>query len=102
MAARLNAGSVTINDLIVLTADPRLPFGGRRQSGYGVTRGAEGLLEFTAIKSLSVRRGRSRPHYAPSHPSDGALFAAYLRTVHGCPWSLRALAAFDLLKALTN
>ncbi len=29
-------------DIIAPTADPRVPFGGRRASGYGVTRGAEG------------------------------------------------------------
>ena len=43
LGKRLNVGTVTINDLIVPTADPRVPFGGRRDSGFGVTRGAEGL-----------------------------------------------------------
>jgi acyl-CoA reductase-like NAD-dependent aldehyde dehydrogenase len=37
LAARVNAGSVVINDVIVPTADPRLPFGGRGESGFGVT-----------------------------------------------------------------
>ena len=58
---RVRAGSVTINDLIVPTADPRLPFGGQGVSGFGVTRGAEGLLEMTAIKAVTIRTGRFPP-----------------------------------------
>ena len=52
LAARLNAGVVSINDLIVPTADAHIPFGGRKRSGFGVTRGAEGLLELTAPKVI--------------------------------------------------
>lgn len=62
LASCLRVGSVTIGDLIVPTADPRLPFGGRRGSGYGVTRGREGLLQMTTPKVVSVRRGRFAPH----------------------------------------
>ena len=70
LAVRIRAGTVTINDLIAPTADPRLPFGGRGQSGYGVTRGAEGLLELTCVKTTSLRRGRLRPHYQPTTTAD--------------------------------
>ncbi len=35
LAAALNVGTVLINDIIVGTADPRVPFGGRRESGFG-------------------------------------------------------------------
>ena len=44
MAARIQSGFVLINDLIVPTADPRLPFGGVKASGFGATRGEDGLL----------------------------------------------------------
>ncbi len=54
---QMTVGTVLINDLIVPTADPRVPFGGRRGSGHGVTRGAEGLLEMTAAKTVVQRRG---------------------------------------------
>ncbi|SMH32121.1 aldehyde dehydrogenase family protein [Azospirillum agricola] len=83
LAGRLDAGAVTVNDLIVPTADPRLPFGGRRASGWGVTRGAEGLLEMTRVKTVSVRRGRSRPHFDPPRDGDAALMLAALRLLHG-------------------
>ena len=83
LAARVRAGSVTINDLIVPTADPRLPFGGQGISGFGVTRGAEGLLEMTAVKAVTVRSGRFRPHYDPVTPADAASMLDYIAAAHG-------------------
>ncbi|WP_438382431.1 aldehyde dehydrogenase family protein [Asaia sp. BMEF1] len=56
LAKQIPAGSITINDLIVPTADPRLPFGGAKASGYGATRGREGLLSMTRPVSISTRR----------------------------------------------
>lgn len=85
VAARIDAGSVTINDVIVPTADPRLPFGGGRNSGFGVTRGAEGLLALTRVKTVSVRRGRFHPHLRPEASRDAALFATLIRLLHGRP-----------------
>ena len=55
LAGRLRSGAICINDLIVPTADPRLPFGGAGASGYGVTRGPEGLLALTRPVVTSVR-----------------------------------------------
>ena len=82
-AGRVRAGSVVINDLIAPTADPRVPFGGGGRSGFGLTRGPEGLLEMTAAKVVMVRRGRSRPHYNPMDESDVQLAGAYLAAAHG-------------------
>jgi acyl-CoA reductase-like NAD-dependent aldehyde dehydrogenase len=62
IAARIPAGSVTVNDVIAPTAHPATPFGGRGASGWGVTQGAEGLLAMTVPQAVSVRRGRFRPH----------------------------------------
>lgn len=83
LAGRLNVGVVTINDLIVPTADARIPFGGRGDSGFGVTRGAEGLLDLTVAKAVTVSSGRFRPAYEPPSPRDEALFLGYLETAHG-------------------
>ena len=91
LAPRINAGSVVINDVIVPTADPRLPFGGRGESGFGVTRGAEGLLEMTTLKAISVRRGRFRPHLAAQGPGDAARFATMIRLLHGSVWRNRSV-----------
>jgi len=109
VAARLAAGVVTVNDVIVPTADPRVPFGGRRRSGYGVTRGAEGLLEMTVVKAVSVRRRRRflglgsplrrHRHLEPPRPGDEALFRAYLAVAHGSTLSQRLRGLAALLRA---
>lgn len=83
LAARLKTGFVTINDLIVPTADPRMPFGGVKASGFGTTRGAEGLLEMTFPHVVAVRRGRSHQHFDEPAPDDAHFFSAYLRVAHG-------------------
>ncbi len=74
LGAQLQAGTVLINDLIVPTADPRVPFGGRRASGFGVTRGAEGLLEMCAVKVTAARQSRTTRHYEPTSASHEQLF----------------------------
>jgi acyl-CoA reductase-like NAD-dependent aldehyde dehydrogenase len=85
LARRVPAGSVCINDLIMPTADPRLPFGGRGRSGFGVTRGAEGLLEMTVVKTVSLRRGAFRPHLAPGGPGDAARYATLIALLYAGP-----------------
>ena len=100
LAGRVPAGVVVVNDVIVPTADPRLPFGGRRRSGFGVTRGAEGLLELTAVKAVAVRRGTWRPHLDGGDPGNAALFQAYIAAVHGGSLARRAAACWDVVRAL--
>lgn len=99
LAERVRAGVVVINDLIVPTADPRLPFGGRGASGFGVTRGPEGLLELTVPKSIVVRRGRIRRHYDPPSPAQARLLSAWLRAAHGGSIGGRLRAVVDLVRA---
>jgi acyl-CoA reductase-like NAD-dependent aldehyde dehydrogenase len=83
LAGMLKAGTVLINDVIAPTADPRVPFGGRGASGYGVTRGAEGLLEMTAVKTLLVRRSGARRHFEMTRDEDAPMFAGMIAATHG-------------------
>ena len=101
-ARRVRAGVVTINDLIVPTADPRLPFGGRGESGFGVTRGAEGLLDLTVPKVVAIRWGRRLPHLDAPHPGDAELFHAYLSLKHGGGLRDRLRGAMDLARAIVR
>jgi aldehyde dehydrogenase (NAD+) len=102
LAGRVRAGVVVINDVIVPTADPRLPFGGRGESGFGVTRGPEGLLELTVPKVVAVRKGRRLPHLEEPHPGDAALFRAYLNLAHGGSLRARLRGALDLIHAVVQ
>ena len=70
VAGSLDVGCIVINDVIVPTADPRVPFGGRGDAGFGVTRGPEGLLEMTVPKVILRRRHGPRLHRAGCVP-DG-------------------------------
>jgi aldehyde dehydrogenase (NAD+) len=98
LASLLKAGTVLINDVIAPTADPRVPFGGRGASGFGVTRGAEGLLEMTAVKTLIVRRGGAMRHLDATSDADAPMFTSLIRVMHGNGWKQRWDALMQLMK----
>lgn len=83
LANQLEVGSVVINDLIAPTADPRLPFGGRRKSGFGVTRGEEGLLEMTVPRVVIKRSRGPALHLRKPTDSDSTLLDGLIRWQHG-------------------
>ena len=49
---RIETGSCAINGFV--SSDPRIPFGGIRESGYGRELGGPGIHEFVNIKTLVV------------------------------------------------
>jgi acyl-CoA reductase-like NAD-dependent aldehyde dehydrogenase len=100
LATRLNVGAVTINDLIIPTADARVPFAGRGRSGFGVTRGAEGFLELTTVKVLTVTWGRFRPAFDEPQPGDTQMVESYLKLAHGKGLLSRWHAVVSLIRTL--
>jgi acyl-CoA reductase-like NAD-dependent aldehyde dehydrogenase len=83
VAARLRAGCVVVGDAIAPTADPRLPFGGAGESGFGTTRGAEGLLALTRPQAVVTRSRPEWRHLTPLSDRAAPVVARLLRLLYG-------------------
>jgi aldehyde dehydrogenase (NAD+) len=98
----ISAGTITINDLIVPTADPRVPFGGRGESGFGVTRGSEGLLSMTSVKVVANRMGTWLPHANLPQLGDEQLLDGLLQFCHGRTWRHRLRGLRQMVQAILS
>jgi len=83
LAGRLRVGNVLINDIVIPTVDPRVAFGGRGRSGFGVTRGAEGLLAMTTPRTVQVQHGRIPFPYQAAGDGHVGLFAGLAKMLYG-------------------
>jgi succinate-semialdehyde dehydrogenase/glutarate-semialdehyde dehydrogenase len=53
IAGRIETGTTAVNSLVA--SDPRLPFGGIKESGYGRELGIFGIREFVNIKTVTMQ-----------------------------------------------
>lgn len=102
IASQLQVGVALINDVVAPTADPRIPFGGRKMSGFGVTRGAEGLLEMTTPQVVIQNHGRRHHHFDAPQPWHERLFLSGIRLMHAPDWRRRMRAIPALISALKS
>ncbi|MEM9914317.1 MAG: aldehyde dehydrogenase family protein [Planctomycetota bacterium] len=98
LATKLDVGCVVVNDVIVPTADPRLPFVARGRSGFGATRGADGLLEMTRAKAIAARKWKFHPHLRPTDATTAPLLRGLLSMGHARGLGRRIAAGLGLLR----
>jgi len=76
LAQRIQAGSVNVNEAYAAVwGSVDSPMGGVKESGLHPRHGAEGILKFTASKTVAVERLLS---IAPSHGMNASLHARWM------------------------
>lgn len=91
VARRLDCGAVSINNVMLTEANPWLPFGGTRNSGYGRQKGAEGLLGYTRSKSVLIDANSAKiePNWYPYTQQKYNLFSQLIDALfRASPWRL--------------
>lgn len=83
LAARIDAGSVVVNDVLSNYGAVEAPFGGTKQSGYGRVHGDDELRDMCEKRHVSVERFRV--------PGGDALWYPY--TQKGFGWLRRGVRA---------
>lgn len=99
IARKVDAGTVVLNDMIAVTADPRVSFEGRHASGFGATRGEAGLLEFVQVKQMIRPRPFFRPHLEDAGPFDAVLLERLIGVEHAGWIGRRLLRLPGLMRA---
>lgn len=103
-AKAVTAGQVWINDAIYSVALAEAPFGGHKDSGFGTTRGAEGLLEMTRLKFITAEwrssAKRSRRHLPPYDPRSFEIVLCLQRLFFADTWKIRIHAITSLMRVL--
>lgn len=97
LARQMKVGLASVNDHVMSHSVPNVPWGGVNDSGYGRTRGKEGLLEMTTAQSLSVERLIPLPREFFWYPYSDLKYSLLRRAMHllyGPTWRdrLRALS----------
>lgn len=83
LSPRLGSSVVTINDVILPTGHPAAALGGRAESGWGVSRGVEGLLAMTRPIAVSTTRPRFRLPVGPQPPNQVSRLARLVGMLYG-------------------
>ena len=95
VASRLDAGMVWTNDVGYSFGVGQASWGGRKESGFGVTRSRHGLLELTRLKYADSDAGRLPvPWWQPYDRDAVDGFRGLLGTVYGRGLVPRSRAAW--------
>ena len=81
LAERIDAGTVTVNEVLYTHAIAQTPWGGVKKSGIGRSHGRAGLLELVTAQHIHVNRFPSSPDiwWFSYTPDAGKLFRSLAR-----------------------
>lgn len=81
LAERIDAGTVTVNEVLYTHAIAQTPWGGVKHSGFGRTHGRAGLLELVNAQHIHINRFPSIPDiwWFSYTPDAGKLFRSLAR-----------------------
>jgi acyl-CoA reductase-like NAD-dependent aldehyde dehydrogenase len=96
LARQMRVGHASVNDHVMSASAPNVPWGGNGESGYGRTRGRQGLLEMTSPQVISSKRGITLPReffWYPYSPLKKNLMRRAIDLLYADNWrdKLRAL-----------
>lgn len=85
VARALVVGGVSVNNVMATEANPALPFGGTRASGFGRYKGELGLHSFCNVKSVLIDKdsGKIEANWYPYTRAKYRLFSAMMEGLFG-------------------
>jgi acyl-CoA reductase-like NAD-dependent aldehyde dehydrogenase len=85
LASRLECGQVMVNDVLTSVANPAIPFGGVKASGFGRYHGPEGLTTFMHKKAVMTNKGKqaAEPFWFPYADKYDDVLDAFHRLLAG-------------------
>ena len=104
LAERIDAGTVTVNEVVYTHAIAQTPWGGVKQSGFGRTHGRAGLLELVNAQHIHVNRFPSIPDvwWFSYTPDAGKLFRSLARRFASGSIFQAALALPQMIRRLNE
>jgi acyl-CoA reductase-like NAD-dependent aldehyde dehydrogenase len=94
---RIEVGHASLNDHIITASVPQAPWGGVKNSGYGRSRGVEGLHDMTYAKVYSAERVAPLPRelfWYPYTPFKYNLLRRFINIYYATTWRERLAALF--------
>ena len=106
VARRLHFGAVYVNDTLAPSSASEIGWGGFKASGFGKTRGPEGLLEMVCTKHISidalrVKKGlgmKHMPYWFPYSEDKYRRFSTLVRDLFSDNWFRRRLGILRSLR----
>lgn len=102
VVAQISAGSCAVNDVTRVIANPEVPFGGNRRSGYGRYHGPEGLRAFSRTKTVMFASDRTanQINWFPFTGTTRKRLSQFIKFRHGKDTTLAQLRRVLLIAAL--